>query len=119
MPQLLKPKHLTEGNAAEALAAAFLQQKGLKLVEKNFRCQFGEIDLIMRDSNTLVFIEVRLRTNSDFGGAAMSINPSKQQKLRRSAERYLQTHGDCACRFDVILMSKVNLSAIEWLQNAF
>ncbi len=119
MLQPLKPKHLTEGNAAEALAAVFLQQKGLKLVEKNFRCQHGEIDLIMRDAGTLVFIEVRLRSNQDFGGAAMSISSSKQQKLRRSAERYLQTHGDCACRFDAILMSKVDLSAIEWIQNAF
>ncbi len=119
MPQPLKPKHLTEGNAAEALAAIFLQQNGLKFVEKNFRCQHGEIDLIMRDAGTLVFIEVRLRSNQDFGGAAMSISSSKQQKLRRSAERYLQTHGDCACRFDAILMSKVDLGAIEWIRNAF
>lgn len=115
----IKPKHLTGGNAAETLAAVFLQQKGLKLVEKNFRCQYGEIDLIMQDAGTLVFIEVRLRSNTDYGGAAMSINPAKQQKLRRAAERYLQMHGDSACRFDAILMSKIDMSTIEWIQDAF
>ena len=57
-----EPKHLIEGNAAEQLAATFLQQKGLTLIEKNFRCTYGEIDLIMRDGKTLVFIEVRLRS---------------------------------------------------------
>lgn len=113
------PKHLVEGNAAEQLAATFLQQKGLKLVEKNFRCPHGEIDLIMHDGKTLVFVEVRLRSSANFGGAAMSINPSKQQKLTRTAERYLQIHGDAACRFDVVLMQSTNIKAVEWIQNAF
>lgn len=115
----LKPKHLQEGSAAESLAAIFLQDKGLKLVEKNFHCPYGEIDLIMQHASTLVFIEVRMRSSAGYGGAAMSITSSKQHKLKRTAERYLQMHGDCACRFDVILMSKVDISAIEWIQNAF
>jgi len=119
MDQKAPPRHLTEGLAAEALAAAFLQKNGLKLIEKNFRCAYGEIDLIMRDGKTLVFIEVRLRSSAVFGGAAMSINPSKQQKLRRTAELYLQAHGDSACRFDAVLMSKVDSSAVEWIQDAF
>lgn len=112
-------QHLITGDVAEQLAATFLQQKGLKLVEKNFRCAYGEIDLIMRDGKTLVFIEVRLRRNSQFGGAAMSITPSKQQKLKRTAERYLQIHGDTACRFDAILMQTTELNTVEWIPNAF
>jgi putative endonuclease len=112
-------RHLKKGNAAEELACIFLQQKGLKLVERNFRCAYGEIDLIMQDVKTLVFIEVRLRSSADFGGAAMSINQTKQQKLKRTAALYLQTHGDSACRFDAILMSKVDINALEWIQDAF
>jgi len=112
-------KHLKCGNNAENLACIFLQKKGLKLVERNFRCAYGEIDLIMQDVNTLAFIEVRLRSNNNFGGAAMSINQSKQQKLSRSAALYLQTHGDSACRFDAILMSKIDINALEWIQDAF
>lgn len=118
--QLKAPiKHLTDGNAAEELACAFLQKKGLKLIERNFRCTYGEIDLIMQDGKTLVFIEVRLRSSAHFGGAAMSINHSKQQKLKRTAALYLQTYGDSPCRFDAILMSKVDINALEWIQDAF
>jgi putative endonuclease len=73
----------------------------------------------MQDVKTLVFIEVRLRSSANFGGAAMSITPSKQQKLTRTAERYLQIHGNTACRFDVVLMQSTNLNAVEWIQNAF
>ena len=119
MPLKTEPKHLIEGNAAEQLAATFLQQKGLILIEKNFRCPYGEIDLIMRDGKTLVFIEVRLRSSGNFGGAAMSINQSKQQKLKRTAERYLQIHGDTNCRFDAVLMQKIDMNTVEWIQNAF
>lgn len=115
----MQAQHLAEGNAAEQMAAIFLQQKGLTLVERNFRCTYGEIDLIMRDGKTLVFIEVRLRSNSNFGGAAMSITPSKQKKLHNTAQRYLQMHGECDCRFDAILMQKVDLNTVEWIQNAF
>jgi len=114
-----QPEHLQQGNAAEKIAATFLQQKGLTLVEKNFRCKYGEIDLIMREGKTLVFVEVRLRSNNNFGGAAMSINHAKQQKLSRTAELYLQTYGNCTCRFDAILMQSTNINAIEWIQNAF
>ena len=112
-------KRLNDGNAAEDLACVFLQGKGLKLIERNFRCNYGEIDLIMQHGKTLVFIEVRLRSSAHFGGAAMSINQSKQQKLRRTAALYLQTHGDSACRFDAVLMSKIDINALEWVQDAF
>lgn len=107
------------GGQAEELAAAYLNQQGLKLVASNYRCRFGEIDLVMRDGKTLVFVEVRLRSNASFGGAAMSITASKQLRLARTAEHYLQHHGESACRFDAILMSTMDVHAIEWIKNAF
>ena len=79
--------------AAEQLAATFLVQKGLKLVTQNYHCRFGEIDIVMMDAKTLVFIEVRLRTNSQFGDAAASITPQKQQKIRLAVQPVLQRCG--------------------------
>ncbi|PPC96707.1 MAG: YraN family protein [Methylotenera sp.] len=119
MTEKQQAKHMIEGHAAEQLAATFLQKNGLILLEKNYRCVHGEIDLIMRDGKTLVFVEVRLRSNTKFGGAGMSINRSKQQKLARTAELYLQTHGDSACRFDAILMHALDITAVEWIKDAF
>ena len=113
------PEHLVTGQAAEALAAAYLQSQKLKLVAKNFRYEYGEIDLIMQDGNSLVFIEVRLRSNASFGGAAMSVTRSKQEKIKRTAQRYMQLHGESACRFDVVLMHAIDINAVEWLKNAF
>ena len=108
-----------DGGQAEQLAAAYLNQQGLKLVTSNYQCRFGEIDLVMREGKTLVFVEVRLRSNADFGGAAMSITTSKQQRLARTAEHYLQQYGESACRFDAILMSEMDMGNIEWIKNAF
>lgn len=114
---------MNENNAgleAEKLAATFLANHGLKLIVQNYHCRFGEIDLIMKDAKTLVFIEVRLRSNSKFGNAASSITPQKQQKLILTAQHYLQQNPEKnACRFDVLLMDKVELQAINWLKNAF
>ncbi|HZV61953.1 MAG TPA: YraN family protein [Methylophilaceae bacterium] len=107
------------GGQAEALAAAYLQKQGLHLVTSNYHCRFGEIDLIMRDANTLVFVEVRLRSNDNFGGAAMSITATKRQRLVQTAQQYLQQNGDCTCRFDAILMRTVDMQSIEWIKNAF
>lgn len=119
MTEKLQAQHITEGQAAEKIAATFLQKNGLKLLEKNFRCRHGEIDLIMHDGKTLVFVEVRLRSNARFGGAGMSINQAKQQKLARTAEFYLQMHGESFCRFDAILMHALDITAVEWIKNAF
>ncbi|MDP3777476.1 YraN family protein [Methylotenera sp.] len=119
MTEKQQAKHMIEGHAAEQLAATFLQKNGLILLEKNYRCVHGEIDLIMRDRKTLVFVEVRLRSNPKFGGAGMSITPSKQQKLSRTAEVYLQTHGNHACRFDAILLHALDATAVEWIKDAF
>ena len=68
------------GNEAEKMAATYLQQHGLILLETNYRCRFGEIDLVMRDGNATVFVEVRLRSNTDFGGAGISITPAQTTK---------------------------------------
>lgn len=115
------------GLEAEKLAATFLTSHGLKLVMQNYHCRFGEIDLIMQDVKTLVFVEVKLRASSHFGGAAVSITPQKQQKLILAAQHYLQQANykiEPACRFDAILMhSKIlkntDLQQIEWIRNAF
>lgn len=115
----MKMNENNAGLAAEKLAATFLSAQGLKIVMQNYHCRFGEIDLIMTDASTLVFIEVRLRSNKQFGSAGASITPQKQQKLMLTAEHYLQQNvvkNDC--RFDVILLDKLDINAIVWLKNA-
>ena len=108
------------GAQAEQLAAKFLQRQGLQLVETNYRCRFGEIDLICRDRDTLVFVEVRLRGNDTFGGAAASITVHKQHKLVLAARHYLQRlRTSPACRFDVVLLRGLRDNDIEWIRNAF
>jgi putative endonuclease len=107
-----------DGVAAERLAAEFLQGNGLQLIESNFRCRFGEIDLILRDGATMVFVEVRLRSNQHFGGAAASITPAKQGRITRAAHIYLQQQKrESACRFDVVVLDGER--RIEWIKNAF
>lgn len=109
-----------KGKAAEQHAAAFLQQQKLALLESNYRCRFGEIDLIMREGDTIVFIEVRMRSSDRFGGAAASITTAKQAKLIRAARHYLaRQNDDFPCRFDVVLISGTRENDIEWIQNAF
>jgi putative endonuclease len=107
------------GRHAEDLAAAFLQRQGLKPVARNYRCRFGEIDLIARDGKTLVFVEVRMRTSAVFGGAAASITAAKRAKLLRTARHYLSgTVRAPACRFDALLVNGAD-NSVEWLKNAF
>jgi putative endonuclease len=108
-----------KGEAAEQLAANYLQGRGLRLVERNFRVRGGEIDLICRDGQTTVFVEVRLRSRSDFGGAAASITASKQARLILAARHWLQRHGETPCRFDCVLLDRLESENIEWLRNAF
>lgn len=109
------------GQQAEELAAHFLAQHGLSLLARNFRCRGGEIDLICRDRQALVFVEVRLRRNQAYGGAGASITPRKQQRIILAARHYLTQH-DCAdsdCRFDCILLDGLSLNQIEWVRDAF
>lgn len=106
------------GEAAENLAAAFLLREGLTLVERNFHCRFGEIDVIARDGATLVFVEVRMCTSERFGGAAGSITAAKRARLLRTARLYLAGVARVpACRFDALLVNG-NDNSIEWLKNA-
>lgn len=107
---------MNRGDAAEALAAEFLSARGLTIVERNYRCRGGEIDLVARDRDTLVFVEVRLRSSRGFGGAAASITPAKRKRLRRAAGHYLATLGrEPPCRFDAILLDALDSKRIEWL----
>jgi len=108
------------GALAEQLAAQYLQQQGLKLLQLNYSCRFGEIDLILQDGDTHVFAEVRLRSGSAFGGAAASIDARKQAKLVRTAQHYLSRLPRIPpCRFDAVLLQSTDMKNIEWIRNAF
>jgi putative endonuclease len=109
-----------EGARAEALAAEFLERRGLRVEERNYRCRQGEIDLVCRDGATLVFVEVRLRRGSGFGGAAESITRQKQHRIILAAQHYLAKLGKFPpCRFDAVLLSGTDPGAIEWIRDAF
>lgn len=109
------------GNEAEKLACGYLEQKGLHTLERNYRCKMGEIDIIMQDQDTLVFVEVRYRKQNAFGSAAESVTPSKQKKLIRAAYHYLGFHQrhNSLCRFDVLAITGTANEQIEWIPNAF
>lgn len=110
-----------EGAIAEQHACDYLKTQGLRWVESNYSCRLGEIDLIMRDNNYLVFVEVRSRTSLAFGGALGSISFSKQQKLLRTASLYLlmnKLHDKQPIRFDVVCMEGAATN-ISWIKNAF
>jgi putative endonuclease len=106
------------GRDAEDAALAYLQRHGMALVQRNYRCRFGEIDLVMRDGGMLVFVEVRYRASRAFGGAAASITPGKQDRLLAAARHFLARHHDApACRFDAVLLN--GDGRIDWIKNAF
>ena len=107
----------SRGAQAERRAAQYLQQQGLKPVAQNYRSRFGEVDLVMQDGATLVFVEVRLRRNAGFGGAAASIDAHKQRRIVRTAQQYLAGLAHVPpCRFDAVL---VDDAGMQWLRNAF
>lgn len=110
-----------DGRLAEDLAARFLERKGLRVVARNYRCRGGEIDLVCRDGQALVFVEVRLRRNTAFGGAAASVTSTKQRRIILATQHFLmsQSATDSDCRFDCILLDDVAGDRIEWLRNAF
>jgi putative endonuclease len=108
---------MNRGAAAEGLAARFLTARGLVIVHRNYRCRGGEIDLIVRDGETLVFVEVRLRRNQAFGTAAESITAAKRRRLRLAARHYLARLGrEPPCRFDAVLLDALETKSIEWLR---
>jgi len=111
------------GENAEKQACDYLRQQGLELLERNYRCRQGEIDLIMRDGAYTVFVEVRYRRNTGFGSGAETVDSRKQQKLITTASLYLQQHRRLAqqpARFDVVSMSQqTDIAQIEWIRDAF
>ena len=108
---------MNRGAAAEALAASYLATRGLTIVQRNYRCRGGEIDLIARDGEVLVFVEVRLRRNRAFGTAAESITAPKRRRLRLAARHYLARLGrEPPCRFDAVLLDALETENIEWLR---
>lgn len=111
------------GRDIEALARAYLIEAGLKFVESNYFCNGGEIDLIMRDNDVLIFVEVRYRHDDNYGGAVESVTKSKQRKIIKAAKVYLQEHklwDKVSCRFDVLVMQDYGGSRkIVWLKDAF
>ena len=108
------------GDEAERIAEQYLCKQGLTIVSRNYRCRYGEVDLIMEHGETLVFVEVRYRASDNFGGAAASIHVAKQRRIIAAAQHYLTSMRTLpACRFDAILMNKVDQAHVEWLQNAF
>jgi putative endonuclease len=106
------------GIDAERFAEAFLRKHDLALLQRNYRCRFGEIDLIMREGVVVVFVEVRMRKNPVFGGAAASITPVKQQKLVCTARHYLSSlKTEPPCRFDAVLLSGDDGRDIDWIKD--
>ncbi|KAA3628947.1 MAG: YraN family protein, partial [Proteobacteria bacterium] len=112
-----------DGAWAEQRAQKHLERHGLTLIERNFASRFGEIDLIMRDRATLVFVEVRLRRNLDFGHPAETVTHAKRARIRRTAAYYLKhRRGGAApdCRFDVVaIVGGRERSSTERLRDAF
>ena len=113
------------GDWGEALVAAYLRERGCRIVTSKYRCRFGEIDLIAQDGNTLCFVEVKLRGNLSFGLPREYVTASKQKKLRTTAEYYLATHrADAPCRFDVAEVytdgaQTPENTRVEYIENAF
>lgn len=107
------------GRRYEVYAASYLEKKGYRILERNFRCRQGEIDLIAQDGRYLVFVEVKYRRNKKYGEPAEAVDGKKQQKIRRTARYYLYHKGyseQTPCRFDVVGISSEKISII---QNAF
>ncbi len=112
-----------KGRYTEQLALNFLIQQGLTLVEQNINSRYGEIDILMRDGDEWVFVEVRYRNSQRYGGGLESVTRSKQQKIISTAEHYMQrhykTHFD-SCRFDMIEISgEISSPEFNWIQDAF
>ncbi len=111
------------GRAIEDIAARTLERDGLRIVRRNYLCRVGEIDLVMRDGATLVFVEVRYRRSDSHGAGAESVDRRKQRRIARAASHYLQRHHDGdepPCRFDVVCVSGDPASPrIDWIPDAF
>ena len=115
--------HLASGQRAEELALATLEARGLKLLERNYRCPQGELDLVMQDGGSLVVVEVRYRREGSRGSAAETVGPEKRRKLVLATQHFLQSHADLRrkpLRFDVVAVAGGGEAvAVEWISDAF
>ena len=107
------------GAQAEECARAYLEARGLLLVARNYRCRQGEVDLVMRDGEFIAFIEVRLRRAGALVSAAESVDPRKQRRIIAAARHYLSGKTEAPCRFDCVLLDRLDPPAIEWVKSAF
>lgn len=113
------------GEHCEDRAEQFLREQGLQVIARNFATKTGEIDIICKEGSTLVFVEVRARSNVRFAGAAESVDRRKQQRLIRTAQMFLQRHkqwAQFACRFDVVAFEPRQFAtqhAPTWIRCAF
>ncbi|MBR9728135.1 YraN family protein [Shewanella intestini] len=108
---------MNKGQAAEQQARHYLEKQGMIFVAANVRYPFGEIDLIMQQQSTLVFVEVKYRSSTQFGGALAALSKAQITRIRRAADHYLQRNSITpACRFDVIAITP---QQINWLQGCF
>jgi putative endonuclease len=112
------------GDAAEADACTHLQQHGLRLLARNVSYRFGELDLVMADGGTLVFVEVRLRRSGPFGDGALSVDAKKRRRIVLAARAWLAARpwlGDAPCRFDVVSVEVVATgeTTMRWIRDAF
>lgn len=111
------------GDEFEQRACSELERAGLRLLARNYHTRRGELDLIMRDGDTIVFVEVRYRRNAGHGDAATSVTPTKQARLILAAQQWLSAHPEHArrtCRFDVVSYDGPAAAARHaWLRSAF
>ena len=106
------------GARAESLCEKLLRGYGLRILERNWQCRLGEIDLIAEEGDTVVFAEVRMRSGPAFGGAAESITAAKRARILAAARFYLTRRAEAPCRFDVLLVGPDG-GRVEWIRNAF
>lgn len=111
------------GDKHELFASKVITREGLKIVAKNYLCKMGEIDIVAKDNQDLVFIEVRYRKSNSYGGSKESVNRKKQERIILAATHYLQKHkltNKVACRFDVFAITgMMNQLKFEWIKGAF
>jgi len=108
------------GKEAEQAVVTLLKNSGLQIIECNYRCKLGEIDIVARDKQTVVFIEVRRRSHGQYGSGFDSVDYRKQQKLIRTAQAYLQKRklfDQHPCRFDIVSLR--SLTDMHWIKDAF
>ena len=119
-PAMNRPQ---EGRHWERVAESFLRQRGLKLLDRNYRCRLGELDLVMQHGGQLVFVEVRYRKSDRCGEGVETIGPAKQRRISSAAAHYLARNRRRAvrtCRFDVVSIGGADDAVrVQWVRNAF